>query len=75
MDVSGTIAHEAYHIINPAETLLVEYTAMAIGDIVRNDIIQVGYGSPSDIHIPLNKYNLDTNSSNQDLPTDLIILV
>lgn len=70
VDVAGTIAHEVYHIMNPENTLRAEYTAMLIGDIVRNDIVQAGYGTSSDIHIQLNKYNVITGGSNQNLATD-----
>lgn len=62
--IAGTIAHEAYHVLTPGDTLLEEYNAFRIGDEVRNDIVQAGYGQPSDLRYPLSDYNVNTDNPN-----------
>jgi hypothetical protein len=70
--IAGTIAHEAYHFLTPGDSLLEEYSAFEVGDKVRNDIVQAGYGTNSDLMHPLSSYNLNTTNTNQSqLSTDL----
>ncbi|HNX01163.1 MAG TPA: RHS repeat-associated core domain-containing protein [Candidatus Cloacimonadota bacterium] len=71
--IAGTIAHEAYHELSPGNSLLEEYSAYTIGDIVRNNIIQAGYGTNGDLYFSLNKFNVDTNNNDQaELSQDLV---
>jgi RHS repeat-associated protein len=71
--IAGTIAHEAAHHVLPADgTLLQEYQAYLVGDIVRNDLIQAGHGKSSDMIRPLRAYTVDLNNPNrQQLSNDL----
>jgi len=68
-DIAGTIAHEAMH-FRASNTLLTEYKAFAVGDMVRNDIFQAGHGVASTARHP-DTYTVNTNSSNPNLATDL----
>jgi RHS repeat-associated protein len=64
--IAGTIAHEAAHIsIHANGTLLEEYQAMLAGDIVRNDLIQTGHGTSSDMRHPLSSFTVDINNPNR----------
>jgi len=66
--IAGTIAHEAFHdLFGNTHTLLEEYQAFLIGDIVRTDLVQKGYGLQSDIRHQLNKYTIDLNNPNKTL--------
>ncbi len=62
--IAGTIAHEIYHHYSPGDTLLEEYNAFLIGDVVRAQIVQAGYGQPSDLMFPLTDYNVNTSNPN-----------
>ena len=71
--IAGTIAHEATHIQIPGDSLWEEYQAFLTGDIVRNDIIQAGHGTTSDMRFSLSVYTVSLNNQNQtQLSTDLI---
>ena len=76
--IAGTIAHEATHKQIYAQTgdtgsLLQEYQAFLVGDIVRNEIIQAGYGTSSDMRFSLSGYNVNLNNQNKtQLASDLI---
>jgi hypothetical protein len=59
-DIAGTIAHEAMHLGVKGNSLLEEYNAMAVGDTVRNDIFQAGFGTGA--RHSLNKYTVDVNN-------------
>lgn len=65
--IAGTIAHEVFHIktASPKGSKWEEYQAMHIGDIVRNDLIQAGYGNSSDMRNPLSIYTVNLNNPNQ----------
>lgn len=73
--IAGTLAHEGYHCLTPGNTQLEEYNAFRIGDEVRYDIIQAGYGNVNtDMRFPLSEYNINTSNPNlgqliQDLNT------
>ena len=70
--IAGTIAHESYHVLTPSDSLLEEYNAYKIGDEVRNDIINAGFGTSSDLRFPFSKYTVNLNNSNKtQLGTDL----
>ena len=62
--IAGTIAHESYHFLTPGNTGLEEYNAYRIGDEVRNDIIQAGYGTSADLFAPLSDYTVNTSNPN-----------
>jgi RHS repeat-associated protein len=71
--IAGTIAHEAYHQFSPGDSLLEEYGAFFTGDIVRNDIIQSGYGVPSDMFFPIKDFNINIwNPNRAELSLQLI---
>jgi RHS repeat-associated protein len=63
--IAGTMAHEAFHIITPGDSWLEEYQAFLVGDIVRNDIIQAGHGTSSDMRHSLSVYTVDINNPNK----------
>ena len=62
--IAGTIAHEAYHVLTTGDSLLEEYNAYKTGDTVRNDIVQAGYGTNSDLAFLLSTYNVNTANTN-----------
>jgi len=63
---AGTIAHEITHDrVHADGTLYEEYQAFMEDDIVRNDLITLGYGSKSDLKHDLSVYTV--NLENTDL--------
>jgi hypothetical protein len=71
--VAGNIAHEAMHENVLGSSLLEEYKAYFVGDAVRNQLIQAGYGTNADLDRPLTAYNVDiTNPNRIQLSADLV---
>ena len=64
--IAGSIAHEAIHISHRgSDSLWEEYKASLVGDIVRNDVIQAGFGTSSDLRFPLRVYTVNLNNPNK----------
>ena len=64
--IAGTIAHEAMHHGVSGGSQLEEYKAALVGDAVRNQIIQAGYGTSSDMKRSLTKYTVDIYSTDEN---------
>ena len=43
---------------------------MLVGDIVRNDLIQAGHGTSSDMRHPLSVFTIDLNNSDKNQVSD-----
>jgi hypothetical protein len=63
-----------HYLLNPGSTgsLQEEYVAYMVGDVVRNELIQAGFGTGADIQRSLTAYTVDINNPNQiQLEADL----
>jgi len=74
--LAGQIAHEYYHILIMKRmqsigqvykgSLHEEYIAMLVGDIVRAQIIEAGYGNADDMRHPISDFTVDLGETNMD---------
>ena len=73
--VAGNIAHEAMHHKVPGSgSLLEEYKAFLVGDVVRNELIVAGYGTSADTALSLTAYTVNLSNPNENqLAHDLIL--